>query len=191
MPAVLAWSAAVLIAGCGSATVGTGGAGELCYGNGSCNTGLTCASKLCVNLTGAGGGTGGASTGGTNGSGGSAGTGAASGASGYGGGGENPTDAGRMADCVVTESTGITVLTAEVFCQNQLQYCANVGNGLPYTTESDCEAAFTANTNRTQKHCESYRLCWGVEGITNTSSDPALHCEYTIGMGPCAADAGM
>ena len=96
-----------------------------------------------------------------------------------------------MADCNVTDSTGTDILTAQVFCQNQLQYCGSVIT-LPYTTESACEAAFTANTNATQKHCESYHLCWGVEGLTNTSpANPTAHCPHTIGKGGfCAADAG-
>jgi hypothetical protein len=54
---VIGWSLVfVTAAGCGSATVGQGGAGEQCFANHSCNVGLTCASDLCVSL-GAGAGT--------------------------------------------------------------------------------------------------------------------------------------
>jgi hypothetical protein len=42
-----------------------------CYGNGTCNSGLTCASNTCVNLGGAGGASGSGGQGGTTGSGGS------------------------------------------------------------------------------------------------------------------------
>src|SRR5450432_1250408 len=41
-----------------------GGERQPCYPNGTCNSGLTCASQLCVRLSGAGG-AGGASAGGT------------------------------------------------------------------------------------------------------------------------------
>ena len=45
-----------------------------CYGNSTCNPGLTCASNTCVNLGGAGGATGSAGMGGTTGSGGTSGS---------------------------------------------------------------------------------------------------------------------
>jgi hypothetical protein len=51
----------IVVASCGSKSTGgkmcsTGSEGCACYGNGSCNTGLTCASNLCVNLNGGAGG---------------------------------------------------------------------------------------------------------------------------------------
>jgi hypothetical protein len=57
------------VAGQGTAGIGgtcpAGTEGCLCYGNDTCNSGLTCASRLCVNLAGTGGaGTGGTATGG-------------------------------------------------------------------------------------------------------------------------------
>jgi hypothetical protein len=85
--------------GCGSAasTGGTGASGSKpagteggpCYANGTCNGGLTCASQLCVNLTGAGGGGpgGGSGSGGSGGGGGSTGAGGSGGATGVGAGG--------------------------------------------------------------------------------------------------------
>jgi hypothetical protein len=50
-----------LAAGCGSSLKAAGTEGGPCYGNGSCNSGLTCLAKLCVNPNGgtSGGGTGG------------------------------------------------------------------------------------------------------------------------------------
>jgi CHRD domain len=87
MRAVLA-CVAVLFAGCGRATVGSGGAGEQCYANGSCNVSLTCASNLCVSLAGTDGGAGRAGTGG------GAGTGDAFGSAGTTGSGANGGAAG-------------------------------------------------------------------------------------------------
>ena len=94
----------VSTAGCGSkgssggtgGSVGTGGVGGTsgcsagsegcsCYGNDTCNSGLSCLSRLCVNLPGSGGatGTGGAvSTGGATGTGGAVSTGGATGTGG-------------------------------------------------------------------------------------------------------------
>lgn len=54
--AVLSIGAAV-IAACGSATVGQGGVGQRCFSDNTCNSGLTCASDVCVAFdAGAGGG---------------------------------------------------------------------------------------------------------------------------------------
>lgn len=70
--------------GCGSASVGQGGEGQTCYANATCNAGLTCLSKICVNPDG-GVGSGGAAGGhsGSNGAGGAA-------AGGHAGGGGAP-----------------------------------------------------------------------------------------------------
>jgi hypothetical protein len=81
-----------LAVGCGSSSPAQGGVGQACYANGSCNAGLTCFSKLCVDTTGAGGAAGATGTAGAAGTGaagatgtaGAAGTGAA-GATGTGG----------------------------------------------------------------------------------------------------------
>jgi hypothetical protein len=173
--------------GAGASATGTGGtAGSSATGGtaGSSATGGTAGSSA----TGTGGTAGGAGTHGTGGTAGGAGT------SGGAGAGGAKADAGvSMSDCTVIDSVGTDVLTATIFCQNQLQYCSNVSSvTLPYTTQDDCVAAFTANTNSVQKHCESYHLCWGVEGLSNTSAaNPTAHCPHTIGKGGfCAADAG-
>jgi len=62
----------LFVAACGGGSNPQGGLRQACYGNGTCNAGLTCISQICV----AAGGTGGTNTGGTMGSGGSAGMGA-------------------------------------------------------------------------------------------------------------------
>src|SRR4051794_35262209 len=46
MRIALASLSLLLVAACNS----QGGEGQSCYGNGTCNSGLTCASDLCVNL---------------------------------------------------------------------------------------------------------------------------------------------
>src|SRR6185503_7716622 len=85
-------ASAILAGACGG---GSGGpkAGEErgpCYGNGSCNPGLTCASNTCVNVSGSGGASGqggGAGTMGSAGAGGSGGAGAQGGSAQGGSGG--------------------------------------------------------------------------------------------------------
>jgi hypothetical protein len=176
--------------GAGASATGTGGTA------GSSATGGTAGSSA----TGTGGTAGGAGThgtggtAGTNGGGGAAGGAGTSGGGGTAGAGGAKADAGvSMSDCTVVDSVGTDILSATIFCQNQLQYCSNVSSvTLPYTTQDDCVAAFTANTNSVQKHCESYHLCWGVEGLSNTSAaNPTAHCPHTVGKGGfCAADAG-
>lgn len=92
---ILAMGAA---AGCGSSSKSAGSEGGPCYGNGSCNSGLTCLSQLCVKATGTGGAAG-------NGSGGGAAAGATGaagkeGVGGSGGGAGGTGGAGGMApDC--------------------------------------------------------------------------------------------
>ena len=52
-----------------------------------------------------------------------------------------------------------------------------------------CEATYNASTT---PHCQSYHLCWGVEGITNTSpANPQLHCPHAMGEAVCVPDAGV
>ena len=84
--ALAALAALVVVAGCGgSSGKAAGTEGGPCYGNQSCNAGLTCASNLCVRLSGSGGGGGGSQ--GSSGQGGSpaTGQGGSSGATGTGG----------------------------------------------------------------------------------------------------------
>jgi hypothetical protein len=84
--ALAALAALVVVAGCGgSSGKAAGTEGGPCYGNQSCNAGLTCASNLCVRLSGSGGAGGGSQ--GSSGQGGSpaTGQGGSSGATGTGG----------------------------------------------------------------------------------------------------------
>jgi hypothetical protein len=142
-----------------------------------------------------GGGTGGSA--GTGGTGGSAGSGGVAGSSaGDGGPSDGSSDLNpdvAMLDCNVTDSTGTDVLSAQVFCENLLAYCSNVsGFTLPagYTTQSQCVATYMARSASLQ-HCQSYHLCWGVEGITNASpASPMVHCQHAVGLAVCVPPDG-
>jgi hypothetical protein len=80
---IVVWVAAAVSC---SSSPPTGGVRQACYGNGSCNAGLVCLSKICVQPdTGTGGNGGGAA--GSGGGGGAAGSGNGGGAAGSGGGG--------------------------------------------------------------------------------------------------------
>jgi hypothetical protein len=74
--------------GCGSGSTSQGGERQGCYPNGTCNTGLTCLSKVCVNVGGggAGGSSGASGAGAGGGSGGNAGGAGAGGRGGAAGG---------------------------------------------------------------------------------------------------------
>ena len=131
----------------GSTGCPTGNETCACYGNNTCNAGLTCASHLCVNLgtggtggtgggsSGAGGGTGGASSG----AGGAGGTGgASSGAGGAGTGGQSQTTggsggggAGGSTGCPTANETcacyGNDTCNAGLTCASHL--CVSLGTG--------------------------------------------------------------
>src|SRR5579871_1042933 len=173
---VLFFSLAIATFGCSSSTTPTTGSGGAGGGKGG---GAGSAA------TGSGGGAGSTATG----TGGAGGKGGGAGTSGGGtSGGGSKADAGHaMADCTVVTSGGTDVLTAQVFCENQLAYCSNVtGVTLPYTTMADCETYFTKSG---QEHCRSYHLCWGVEGISmeGGAGNPKVHCPHTYGVGLCQA----
>ena len=96
------FAAIAVVCGCGGSAAKPGGERQDCYPNGTCNTGLTCASNVCVSLADGGvgrGGGGGSQAGGATGAGGGIGgaTGAAGsigGAGGPGTGGSGGTTAG-------------------------------------------------------------------------------------------------
>ncbi|HLK91998.1 MAG TPA: hypothetical protein VKZ18_19055 [Polyangia bacterium] len=186
------FSLAIATFGCSSSTTpttGSGGAGGGKGGGaGSAATGSGGGAGSTATGTGGAGGKGGGA--GTSGGGTSGGGTSGGGTSGGGtnGGGGSKADAGHaMADCTVVTSGGTDVLTAQVFCENQLAYCSNVtGVTLPYTTMADCETYFTKSG---QEHCRSYHLCWGVEGISmeGGAGNPKVHCPHTYGVGLCQA----
>ena len=95
----IAVATALALAACGGSSPASCAQGTErcpCFGNSTCNSGLTCASNTCVNLGGAGGTTGSAGTGGATGSGGTVGSskGGSGGTSAAGTGGTNSAGAG-------------------------------------------------------------------------------------------------
>lgn len=194
------FSLAIATFGCSSSTTntGTGGSGgtsatggaggHATGGSGGHATGGAGGSSA----TGGSGGhaTGGAGGNATGGAGGHA-TGGAGGNATGGAGGAVTTDAGRMADCTVTMQDGTSTLTPAIFCQNLIAYCSNVtGFTLPTDyTQGMCEATYTKNAT-SQQNCQSYHLCWGVEGITNNAgADPMTHCKHATAMAVCLPPA--
>jgi hypothetical protein len=89
-----------------------------------------------------------------------------------------------MANCnVTTDTAGSTdALAAQVFCDNLIANCSTLTAG--YTMDM-CKATYMARS-ATLQHCQSYHLCWGVEGKDNTSAaNPTTHCPHAQGAGPC------
>ncbi|HXU61341.1 MAG TPA: hypothetical protein VN962_06540 [Polyangia bacterium] len=135
----------------------------------------------------AGGGTsggghagGGASGGGTSGGGTSGGGHAGGGTSGGGAGGAGVQ---VMANCNTTDSAQTMALAPEVFCANLIANCPNLPSN--YATADMCKTTFMGGAAAKQ-NCQSYHLCWGVEGKTNPAGpDPTTHCPHAIGTALC------
>ena len=134
--------------------------------------------------SGGNGGSTGGSSGGTGGTGGTGGRGA-----GGGGAGGTTSDGGNpdtlQPSCtVVTDTTTADqsmVLTAQVFCDNLQSACAGMLT-TPYMGAT-CTTTYTAST---RQHCQSYHLCWGVEGGGAGPASVTPHCSHAQGMGVCA-----
>ncbi len=133
-----------------------------------------------------GGGTsgGGTSGGGTSGGGTSGGGTSGGGTSGGGhpGGGAGGTGIQVMANCKTTSSTA-DALAPDVFCMNLLANCTNLPAG--YTTDQECRDSYMMGV-AAKKQCQSYHLCWGVEGQGPSGGGiPATHCPHAEGVSMC------
>ncbi|HXJ19024.1 MAG TPA: hypothetical protein VMT03_02240 [Polyangia bacterium] len=196
--AVPALMLAVAAFGCSSSSSGTGTGGTSGATGGS-------AGQATGGTTGTGGATG---TGGTAGGGGtSAGGGGGTAAGGHAGGGGTAagghaggggTSAGGnggsaaggaagggvvvMSSCNVTDDPGTDALSATDFCANLEANCT----GLSAAYSSSMCATTFAGLNAATQHCQSYHLCWGVEGQGNGPKSPSVHCPHAVGGGPCA-----
>ncbi|HEX4406989.1 MAG TPA: hypothetical protein VH560_19255 [Polyangia bacterium] len=188
--------AAVASNGCGSSggTAGKGGAGGGTAGAGGGTAGAGTAGAGTAGAGTAGAGTAGAGTdAGTAGAGTDAGTAGATvdaGTAGAdGGGADMSTDADVTASCTVsTDAPTTAVLSAEAFCANVVAECTatTAGMAVPATyTMSSCMATYGAKSAASM-HCQSYHLCWGVEGKGAGPKDPTTHCAHAWGGGPCA-----
>jgi len=87
-----------------------------------------------------------------------------------------------MADCTSNTSMTGPALTATVFCQNLIANCT--GLATEYATQTTCEATYTARS-ATQQSCQSYHLCWGVEGLDGGPGADSPHCMHATGTAPC------
>jgi hypothetical protein len=101
---------------------------------------------------------------------------------------ETGSDADVTLSCTVSTDTAGEVLTAADFCANVVDECTatTAGAAVPtaYAT-AGCMATYTA-LSTAAKHCQSYHLCWGVEGKGNGPKLPGTHCAHAWGGGPCA-----
>ena len=100
---------------------------------------------------------------------------------------ETAAETGEVALAACTVSTNTTPtekLSAEDFCANFISFCGDVGGASPYKTMATCLTSYNANAVP-QQHCQSYHLCWGVEGKGGGPAMPPAHCPHATGMGPC------
>jgi hypothetical protein len=160
----------------GSSTAGTGGSSTAGTGGSStAGTGGSAAGGRGGATAGTGGGT--AGTGG--GSGGRGGATAGTGGGTAGGGGTG----GGASACNVTMDDNTSVLTPTVFCQRLIAGCGSITSGsgtIPaaYMTMAMCMTTYDGRTTERQ-NCQSYHLCWGVEGNTNPAGANAMtHCQH-------------
>ena len=58
------------------------------------------------------------------------------------------------------------------------------GLATEYATQTTCEATYTARS-ATQQSCQSYHLCWGVEGLDGGPGADSPHCMHATGTAPC------
>ena len=87
-----------------------------------------------------------------------------------------------MSSCTVGTQDHTTVLSAADFCTNLLANCGTTGTG--YTDMTTCMNTYSLNTvNR--RNCQSYHLCWGVEGFNSGPGLATPHCSHAEGAAPC------
>jgi hypothetical protein len=133
------------------------------------------------------GGTGGSAAGTSGGTGGTTDGGAGAGGMSGADGGGNDTGGDVTASCTSSVSQTGTALSAEAFCANVVAKCTATSAGIAvpggYTMDM-CMATYTARTG-TQKSCQSYHLCWGVEGKGGGPGSASAHCPHAWGGGPC------
>jgi hypothetical protein len=91
-----------------------------------------------------------------------------------------------LAACSVSTNTDPTEkLTAEAFCQNFIAECTGTtAAGSPYLTMATCVTSYNAAVG---PHCQSYHLCWGVEGKGGGPGQKTPHCGHAAGAAPCNA----
>jgi hypothetical protein len=101
------------------------------------------------------------------------------------GGGAGAGGAGGGTACNITTATGTDFLAAQSFCEQLVADCATVTSGggtIPtgYMTVAACMTSYSAAARTdTNRHCQSYHLCWGVEGNTNSAgANPMTHCQH-------------
>jgi hypothetical protein len=184
-------SAATGACGGSTASAPTGGLRQACYGNGTCNAGLTCASSICVAFGdgGSGGSSGpagssGAASGADSSSGGSSGS--SSGSSGSGSGSTGGTDA-NVQD-VATDATGGSPGlrcgggAQPTFCDSSQICCYQT------TTTYACQAA-SADCSGTPIQCTSPAECPQGEVCCGTVGTGAYYSNV-ICTSSCPGDAG-
>ncbi|MFL5306274.1 MAG: hypothetical protein ACJ8F1_13735 [Polyangia bacterium] len=170
-------------AGGGNSGGGTSGGGT--SGGGTSGGGTSGGGRAGGGTSGGGTSGGGTSGGGTSGGGTSGGGHAGGGTS---GGGTSGGGAGggiqALASCTVTAQDHTSVLTAAAFCANLL---ANCPAATGYTDEATCEASYmAAGASVDKRNCQSYHLCWGVEGQGPSGGGiPATHCPHAQAMAVC------
>jgi hypothetical protein len=81
-----------------------------------------------------------------------------------------------------TEATA--AMTPKEFCELFLQTCdgANSPRG-GYTTEAECEAAYSGLTFTSTQECRSFHIC---NSAAYDKADALLHCQHAVGISLCA-----
>jgi len=167
----------------GGGTSGGGTAGGGTSGGGTAGGGTSGGGHPGGGHPGGGHPGGGTSGGGTAGGGTSGGGTSGGGTSGGGAGGAGGVQV--MANCNTTDAAQTTALSAEVFCMNLIPNCAGTNPPADYADMTSCVNSYNMGV-AARKNCQSYHLCWGVEGQTNPAgASPATHCPHAEAVSNC------
>ena len=78
-------------------------------------------------------------------------------------------------------------MTAKEFCQLFLETCNGVNSPRDgYTTEAECETAYSGLTFTSTQECRSYHVC---NSAAYDKKDTLLHCQHAVGINLCADTA--
>lgn len=90
-----------------------------------------------------------------------------------------------LAACTVTTELSTDVLSAATFCAHLAAKCTGVTTvvgTMPAAYMNMCMQTYNMALNQ---HCQSYHLCWGVEGLGGGPASPTDHCGHAWAAAVC------